>query len=69
MADVVTDERPLTLEDLVRWFEAGEKPASAWRVGAEHEKFVFRLGTAEPIPYDGPAGIQALLNGLSRFGW
>ena len=27
MADVVTDERPLTLEDLVRWFEAGEKPA------------------------------------------
>ena len=34
MADVVTDDRPLTLEDLVRWFEAGEKPASAWRVGA-----------------------------------
>ena len=69
MADVVTDDRPLTLEDLVRWFEAGEKPASAWRVGAEHEKFVFRLGTHEPIPYDGPAGIQALLNGLTRFGW
>ncbi|ODT61307.1 MAG: glutamate--cysteine ligase [Phenylobacterium sp. SCN 69-14] len=69
MADVVTDERPLTLEDLVRWFEAGEKPADAWRVGAEHEKFVFRLGTYETIPYDGPAGIHALLKGLMRFGW
>ena len=69
MADVVTDERPLTLADLVRWFEAGEKPAAAFRVGAEHEKFVFRRGADTPIAYDGPAGIQALLTGLMRFGW
>ena len=69
MADVVADDRPLTFEDLIQWFEAGSKPASDWKVGAEHEKFVFRLGTYEPIPYGGPAGIQALLNGLMRFGW
>jgi glutamate--cysteine ligase len=69
MADVVVDDRPLSFEDIVHWFEAGAKPAERWRVGAEHEKFVFRLGSYEAIPYEGPAGIKALLEGLQRFGW
>ncbi len=73
MADVACKDRPLTFEDLVRWFEAGAKPADQWRVGAEHEKFVFRLGTHEPVPYEPPpgekGGIKALLEGLMEFGW
>ncbi|CAN5878894.1 glutamate--cysteine ligase [soil metagenome] len=69
MADVLGDDRPLTFEDLVHWFEEGEKPADQWRVGAEHEKFVFRLGSHEPVAYDGTKGIKALLDGLTRFGW
>ncbi len=69
MADGARDDRPLTHEDILNWFEVGAKPAEQWRVGAEHEKFVFRLGTHDPIPYGGPAGIEALLNGLKRFGW
>jgi glutamate--cysteine ligase len=69
MAEVVCDERPLVLEDLVRWFAEGEKPASEWRVGAEHEKFVFRLGTHGTVDYEGANGIKALLEGLMRFGW
>jgi glutamate--cysteine ligase len=69
MADVVVDDRPLTFEDAVGWLQAGEKPPEKWRVGAEHEKFVFRLGSHDPVPYEGPAGIQALLNGMMRFGW
>ena len=68
MAEIAADERPLTFEDLVAWFEKGAKPKAEWRVGAEHEKFVFRLGTHEPAPYE-PAGIKALLDGLTRFGW
>jgi glutamate--cysteine ligase len=68
MADAACDDRPLTFEDLVAWFERGSKPKSEWRVGAEHEKFVFRLGTHEPVPYE-PDGIKALLEGLTRFGW
>jgi len=68
MAEIAADERPLTFEDLVAWFEKGCKPKSEWRVGAEHEKFVFRLGTHEPAPYE-PAGIKALLDGLTRYGW
>ncbi len=69
MGDVVTDERPLAFEDIMAWFESGSKPADQWRVGAEHEKFVFRKGSNAPVPYAGPDGIQALLNGLMRFGW
>lgn len=68
MADVVSDERPLTFEDLVSWFESGGKPADQWRVGAEHEKFVFRLDGHKPVPYE-PGGIKALLDGMMRFGW
>jgi len=69
MADVVVDDRPLVFDDLIAWIAKGEKPAQAWRVGAEHEKFVFRLDSHDPVPYDGPAGIFALLEGLKRFGW
>jgi glutamate--cysteine ligase len=68
MAEVACDDRPLVFEDLVQWMADGAKPAADWRVGAEHEKFVFRLGTHEPVPYE-PNGIKALLDGLTRFGW
>ena len=68
MAAAATDDRPLTFEDLVAWFEKGSKPKDQWRCGAEHEKFVFRLGSHDPVPYE-PQGIKALLDGLTRFGW
>jgi glutamate--cysteine ligase len=68
MAEVACDDRPLTFEDLVAWFDRGSKPKAEWRVGAEHEKFVFRLGSHEPVPY-APNGIKALLDGLTRYGW
>jgi glutamate--cysteine ligase len=68
MADTACADRPLVFEDLVRWLEAGAKPADQWRVGAEHEKFVFRLGSHRPVPYE-PDGIKALLQGLTRYGW
>ena len=68
MAEVACDDRPLVFEDLVSWMADGAKPASEWRVGAEHEKFVFRLADHAPVPYE-PRGIKALLDGLVRFGW
>lgn len=68
MAEVACDDRPLVFEDLVRWMAEGAKPATEWRVGAEHEKFVFRLSDHAPVPYE-PRGIKALLDGLTRFGW
>ena len=73
MADAVNDGRPLTVEDLAAHLATGCKPHSAFRVGSEHEKFVFRTGSHEPVPYgvdaEGRGGIHALMEGLMRFGW
>jgi len=54
---------------LVDYIESGNKPKEYWRVGTEHEKFGFRWADKQALPYDGPAGIQAVLNGMKRFGW
>ncbi|MGC6498782.1 MAG: glutamate-cysteine ligase family protein, partial [Henriciella sp.] len=56
--------------ELVRWFEAGSTPKSEWRVGTEHEKFGFLLEGLRPLPYDGPASVRVMLEGLrDQFGW
>ena len=54
---------------LVEYHASGNKPPAAWRVGTEHEKFVFRRSDLKRVPYDGPDGIGALLGGMTRFGW
>ncbi|MEX2455294.1 MAG: glutamate--cysteine ligase [Rhodospirillaceae bacterium] len=63
-SDPITDYR-----QLVEHLELGCKPPEAWRIGTEHEKFVFKLDTLEPVPYEGPWGIGRFLEGLTRFGW
>jgi glutamate--cysteine ligase len=56
--------------DLIEWFAAGSKPKSAWRIGTEHEKIGFRTDDLQPIPYEGPRGIRALMEELiHRYGW
>ena len=54
---------------LVAYLEAGNKPPEAWRIGTEHEKFAFRREDRMRLTHDGKGGIDALLSGLSRFGW
>ncbi|MDO5609220.1 MAG: glutamate--cysteine ligase [Pseudomonadota bacterium] len=61
---LITDHR-----QLVEVLASGEKPKADWRIGTEHEKFGFRLDDLRPPTFDGERGIEALLNGLSRFGW
>ena len=56
-------------DDLVRHLSKGCKPVSEWRIGTEHEKFVYDCKTHKPIPYDGKPGIRQLLEGMTRFGW
>lgn len=65
------DPTPIESRDeLVAWFAQGCKPASAFRIGTEHEKIPFRSGTTEPVPYEGPDGIGALLRALEKdSGW
>jgi glutamate--cysteine ligase len=54
---------------LIDFMERGNKPREAWRIGTEHEKFVYDLAGHRPLAYDGTPGIEALLVGLQRFGW
>ncbi|HMC92622.1 MAG TPA: glutamate--cysteine ligase [Allosphingosinicella sp.] len=56
-------------EDLLAPFVKGEKPAEAWRIGTEHEKFVYRKDDRRAPSYDEPGGIRDLLKGLTEFGW
>ncbi len=60
----ITDHR-----QLVDYIASGSKPRTAWRIGTEHEKFGFRLDDLRPPTFDGERGIEALLEGLTRFGW
>lgn len=60
-------DRPIeTIDDLIDYFRAGEKPRERFRVGIEHEKLALRTGAFEPVPYDGPNGIEALLRRFDR---
>src|SRR6476469_8175560 len=58
-----------TRDDLLAVFEGGEKPHENWRIGTEHEKFVYRTADHRAPSYDEPGGIRDLLNGLTEYGW
>ncbi len=65
----VADSPVSSRDQLVDYIAAGAKPEQDWRIGTEHEKFGFRLDDLRPPPFDGERGIEALLRGLTRFGW
>ncbi|MFW2829123.1 glutamate--cysteine ligase [Sphingomonas sp. ID0503] len=55
--------------DLISVFSKGEKPKDRWRIGTEHEKFVYRKEDHRAPSYDEPGGIRDLLAGLTEYGW
>lgn len=59
-----------SLDQLAAYMESGCKPQADWRIGTEHEKFGWIDNGTTPLPYDGPASVKAVLEGLQdRFGW
>ncbi len=57
-------------DQLAEYLASGCKPKADWRIGTEHEKFGYLLGSKEPLPYEGRASIRSMLEGLrDRFGW
>jgi glutamate--cysteine ligase len=58
-----------TRDDLLAPFVKGEKPRENWRIGTEHEKFVYRRADHRAPAYDEPGGIRDLLTAMTRFGW
>ncbi|MGL4973894.1 MAG: glutamate--cysteine ligase, partial [Bosea sp. (in: a-proteobacteria)] len=79
MARDVSDSTPISSKsELIGWIAAGEKPARAFKLGTEHEKFPFYTSNLAPVPYEGRAGangsqkggIRALLDGMQGLlGW
>ncbi|SEP63885.1 glutamate--cysteine ligase [Faunimonas pinastri] len=57
-------------DQLAAYLESGSKPEAEWRIGTEHEKIVFYRDGNRPVPYEGTAGIRALLEGMQALtGW
>ena len=56
-------------EDLIKPFQNGEKKPSDFKIGTEHEKFVFHIDTLKPVPFSGESGIENLLLALKKYGW
>jgi len=56
-------------DDLLSVFAGGEKPIERWRIGTEHEKFVYRCADHRAPSWDENGGIRDLLLGLTEYGW
>ncbi|MEG3123742.1 glutamate--cysteine ligase [Sphingomonas sp. GB1N7] len=56
-------------DQLIASFARGEKPAADWRIGTEHEKFVYALSDHHAPSYDESGGIRDLLKALEAYGW
>ena len=66
-ADLTPIEHP---RELTEHLQAGCKPREDWRIGTEHEKIGFYKDGNSPVPYEGPHGIRALLEGMQALlGW
>ena len=65
-----SDSAPIeSRDDLVAVFSGGEKRPEDWRIGTEHEKFVYRTSDHRAPSWEEPGGIRDLLLGLTEFGW
>jgi len=61
---------PATIPDLIAYFHAAGKPRTAWRVGAEFERFLVEAPSGRPLTYEGTGGLWEILSLLAgRFGW
>lgn len=68
--DRAPDAEPVSsIEELVSYFRSAERPVSSFQIGLEHEKLVYPVRSVEPVPYAGPAGIEALMENLRPGGY
>ena len=56
-------------DQLIASFARGEKPRDRWRIGTEHEKFVYRNNDHGAPSWGEAGGIRALLIELQQYGW
>lgn len=58
-----------TRDQLIAAIAKGEKPKDRWRIGTEHEKFVYCRNDYHAPSYDEPGGIRDMLMAMTEFGW
>lgn len=58
----------LNKEDLIKYFKSGEKNKEDYRIGTEHEKFIFHLDTKKPVEYN-ENGILGIFKILKQNNW
>ncbi|WP_421882144.1 glutamate--cysteine ligase [Pacificispira sp.] len=64
------DETVIDSKDqLIAYIASGEKPRDKWRIGTEHEKFLYCADSLRPLAYDGTPGVKGLLESLSGPDW
>ena len=56
-------------QELIEYFLKGSKSKDSWRIGTEHEKFLFDLKNKNPIPYDGEVSILKIFSELLKNNW
>ena len=69
---VIAEGSPLieSREQLIASFARGEKPRERWRIGTEHEKFVYQHDRpSRPELRTSPAASATLLIELQQYGW
>jgi glutamate--cysteine ligase len=71
VSETTIPEQPVeSVDDLVAFLRAGEKPPERWRVGTEHEKIGLHKSDRSPVEYGGERGIGVLLERIAdRAGW
>ena len=58
------NSQPLDKQAMIDWVARGESPADEWKIGTEHEKFLFHVGDHSPVAYEGANGVGQLLADL-----
>jgi len=56
-------------EDLIDYFNKGSKVKINWRIGTEHEKFLFELKNKNPVPYEGDISMIKIFYELEKNNW
>lgn len=64
------EARPIgSSSELVALFHRAERSPDALKLGLEHEKLLFPRGATTAVPYEGPAGVGALIERLAGMGY
>lgn len=65
-----TEQRPIgDISELVQLLRDAERPSGQLLLGLEHERLMFPKAGFNPVAYEGPSGIGALLGGFAKFGF